>query len=170
MAELVRDHALQLVALEPRGGAARHGDGGVGRRIARGEGVDAVLVLEHVHLGHGHARGDGHLLDDVVQALEREVAGAALDARAAERARDRAAAGAQRESLEEAGAADDGQHHDAAADHRVDRRGCRARRTPTTNADHRVDRDDHQRDGNQERDQEPARRATRGFLAGEKSI
>ena len=32
---------------------------------------------------------------------------------------------------------------------------------------HRIDRDDHQRDGNQERGQEPARRATRGFLAGE---
>ena len=31
---------------------------------------------------------------------------------------------------------------------------------------HRIDRDDHQRDGNQERDQEPARRASRGFLAG----
>jgi hypothetical protein len=74
VAELVCHHALQFLTLEPRGCTTRHGDGGIGRRIARGERVDAILVFEHVHLGHGDARRDRHLLDDVVQSLEREVA------------------------------------------------------------------------------------------------
>ncbi len=112
VAELVRHHALQLVASQQRRRAARHGDGGIGGRIAGGERVDAVLVLEHVDLGHGDARGDRHLLDHVVQAAQRRIARVALDARAAERARHHAAAGAQRQRLEQAGAADDGQHDD----------------------------------------------------------
>ena len=51
--------------------------------------------------------------------LQRRIARAALDARAAERARHHATTGAQRQGLEQAGAADDGQHDDAGDDHRA---------------------------------------------------
>ena len=67
VAELVADHALQLVAGERLERAARDGDDGVAGRVAGGEGVDARLVVQHVDRRHGHAGGDRHLLDHVEQ-------------------------------------------------------------------------------------------------------
>ena len=71
VAELVRDHALQFVALELVEAAPRHGDRGIGGRVAGGERVDAGFVLEHVDFRHRHAGGDRHFLDHVAQALLR---------------------------------------------------------------------------------------------------
>ena len=98
VAEFVGDDSLELVAVEARDGATRDGDRGVCGRIARGEGVDAVFVLEHVDLGHGHARSDGHFLDHVVQPTQRRIPGAALDAHTTQRTRHHRAAGAQRKA------------------------------------------------------------------------
>ena len=74
VAELVPDHALQLVAVEPLQRPAGDGDRRVGRRVARGEGVDAVLLLEHEHARHRHAGRDRHLLDDVDEPAQLRVA------------------------------------------------------------------------------------------------
>jgi hypothetical protein len=127
VAELVRDDTLQLVALEPSDGAARHRNGRIGRRVAGRERIDAVFVLEHVYLGHRDARGNRHFLDHVVQPLESDVARAAFDASAAEGARDDGAAGAQRQRLEQAGAAHDREDDDRGEDERTDRRRAFAR-------------------------------------------
>ena len=76
VAELVRDDALQLVAVEllaaqPRVTATAASAGGPAGR----EGVDAVLVRQHVDLGHRHAGGDRHLLDHVAQPAQLRVGG-----------------------------------------------------------------------------------------------
>ena len=67
VAELVGDHALQLVAIEVHERAAGDRDRGIRRAVARRECVDPRLALEHVHLRHRHAGGDRNLLDDVAQ-------------------------------------------------------------------------------------------------------
>ena len=67
VAELVGDHALQLVAIEVHERAAGDRDRRVRRAVARRECVDPRLALEHVDLRHRHAGGDRHLLDDVAQ-------------------------------------------------------------------------------------------------------
>jgi hypothetical protein len=161
----MRHHALQLIALEARRGAARHRDGRIGGRVAGRERVDAIFIFEDVHLRHRDARGDRHLLDHVVQAPQRRVAGVAIEADAAERARHHATTGAQAQCLEEARATDDGQRHDGGDQDGA--RGCRAGfREPEQHDHHRVDGRDHQRHRNEEGEQQPARRATRCFLAG----
>ena len=65
VAELVRDHALELVARQVADAAAGDADDRVARRVAGGEGVDPVLLVHQVDRRHGRARGDRHLLDDV---------------------------------------------------------------------------------------------------------
>ena len=65
MTELVPDHALQLIAAQPIERALGDGDCGIGRRMAGGERIYRRLLLEHIHLGHRHAGGDRHLLDDI---------------------------------------------------------------------------------------------------------
>ena len=70
----------------PRVTATTASDG----RVAGGEGVDAGLVLQHVHLRHRHAGGDGHLLDHVAQPPQRQVGGVRRHRRAAELQRHRA--------------------------------------------------------------------------------
>jgi hypothetical protein len=108
VAELVRDHALQLIAVEAFERAACDRDGGVGRVETGGERVDAGLVLQHVDLGHRHAGGERHLLDDVVQAPLQRVLLEAGDALAAERHRHRAAAAAQAAQPPQRGQPDEG--------------------------------------------------------------
>ena len=62
---LVRDHALELVAVEPLQQAARDRDRGV-PRVAPGRQSVGRGLVEHVHRRHlRQAGGDGHLLDDV---------------------------------------------------------------------------------------------------------
>ena len=79
VAELVADHALQLVARELVERAAGDGDGGVAGRQPGGEGVEPRLVLEHVDGGHRDAGGDGHLLDDIEQLALAQVGGLRVD-------------------------------------------------------------------------------------------
>ena len=82
VAELVRDDALKLGALEVLERAARHGDRRVGAREPGGECIDAGFLLEHVDLRHGQPRRERHLLDDVHEAPLERVVAFAVDARA----------------------------------------------------------------------------------------
>ena len=169
--------SLRVEALER---AARHGDRGIGARAPGRERVDARFLLEHVDLGHRHARGERHLLDDVHEApLERVVAFAA-DARAAERACDVAAAARERR-----GAIEARQHHGAErADGDARPRGRHGRRATAASSrcrgtascsrctsasprddDRRRERDDDERE--QEYADERAARAARLLLARE---
>jgi len=107
VAELVGDDALELVAREFFEGAAGDGDDGVAGGEAGGEGVEAALVIEEVDGRHGHAGGDGHLLDDVEQALLGEVGGLRVHAAAADHLGDDGAAGAQLQPFEKHRAAGD---------------------------------------------------------------
>ena len=97
--ELVADDGLQLLAVELVERALRDRDRGFVRRMARGERVDALLFGQHEDLRFADARRDGHLLDDVEQALALEVALLRGDRHAAQRTRDDAAAGAQLRAL-----------------------------------------------------------------------
>ena len=78
VAELVGHHALQLVAGQVVEAALGDGDHGIARGVAGREGVDARL-LQNIDGRHRHARGDGHLLDDVEQPLLPRVGGRAGD-------------------------------------------------------------------------------------------
>ncbi|MNC90165.1 hypothetical protein D3C83_62290 [compost metagenome] len=60
-----------------------------------GERVDAGLVGQHEHLRLADARGDGHFLDDVQQALALGIFFLGQHRHAAQRARDHGAAGTQ---------------------------------------------------------------------------
>ena len=66
---LVGDDALQFLAVHQLEQAPGHGDRGVLRVAAGGEGVGRVGV-DDVDLGLGYARRDGDFLDDVVQLVE----------------------------------------------------------------------------------------------------
>jgi hypothetical protein len=67
MAEFVADDALQFIAGEHVNGATGDADGGIAGRVAGGEGIDGALVVQHIHLRHGHAGSDGHFFDDIEQ-------------------------------------------------------------------------------------------------------
>ena len=75
VAELVRDHALQLVAGQVVQAALGHAHRRVGRRVAGGERVDAGLVGHQVDVRYRHAGGDRDLLDHVAQAAQLRVSG-----------------------------------------------------------------------------------------------
>ena len=62
------------------------GDGhdGVGGGQAGGEGIQAWFVVEDIDRWHGHARGDGHLLDHVEQASFLQISGSGVDRPAAD--------------------------------------------------------------------------------------
>ena len=107
VAELVRDDALQLGAVERRQRAARHADRRVRRVVAGRERVDAALLLQQIDLGHRHAGGDRHFLDDVEQPALQRIGRVRRDAHAAERAGDDSAAAAEHHRLVEARERDD---------------------------------------------------------------
>jgi hypothetical protein len=109
VAELVGDDALELVPGQKVQAAAGHADHRVPRAEAGGERVDALLRVEHVHRGHGHARGQGHLLDHVQQPALLEVARVGLDRPPAEQAAHGGAASAQGRDLVEGAGGDHGQ-------------------------------------------------------------
>ena len=109
MAEFVRNHTLQLVAAQLLHGAAGDGHHGIARREAGGKGVEAGLVVEHVHGRDGHARGNGHLLDDVEQAAFLEVGRVRLQAPTADALGDRGTPGAKDGPFVQRTETDDGQ-------------------------------------------------------------
>ena len=112
--ELVPDHALQFVAVQMIERALGDGDAGIARRMPRGKRIDGRLLLQHIDLRHGHARGDGHLLNDIAQPLARRVGGVAFDPYAAQRLGHDRAAAAQLCGLEQARQTDhpDDEHRD----------------------------------------------------------
>ena len=128
VAELVPDHALQLVAVEPAATlppvtviAASAG------RVAGGERVDALLAFEHEQPRHRHARRDRHLLDHVDEAAQLRIGRRRVDRNRADRQRDRRAAGAQRDHLRHRAAGDD-QHRHRRSRRRSRRWCCRSSR------------------------------------------
>jgi len=90
--ELVADHTLQLVARETIERPLCHGDRRVGCRVPGRKRVDSRLLLEDIHLRHGHAGGDRHLLDHVQQPFALEIGRIGSDQNAAERPRHHTAA------------------------------------------------------------------------------
>ena len=106
--ELVRNDALQLVAVQLLEGSARHGHRGIGGGIARGEGVDSRFLLQDVDLRDRHTGRQGDLLDHVDQAPAQGIPAVRIDEGAAEATRDLAAAPAQGERLGQAGEPDEG--------------------------------------------------------------
>ncbi|OQB88778.1 MAG: hypothetical protein BWX84_02777 [Verrucomicrobia bacterium ADurb.Bin118] len=93
VAELVSDDALQFIALEQLHAAARDADGGVTGRVPGGEGIDAVLLVHHVDLRHGHAGGEGHFLNHVAEPAFVGIGGVGRNEPAAKRFRHRPPAG-----------------------------------------------------------------------------
>ncbi len=179
VAELVRDHALKLVATQVHERAARDRDRRIRGAVSGREGVDARLALEHVDLRHRHAGGDRHLLDDVAQPLLERVGGVGADARAAELLGDLAAAGRQRHGAHEARDADRPQHHDRREGQRervTRQRHVRAREQPAVvldgedrdRRDHdEVDRGDDRDHRDDEQENHPARLPPGGGLPRE---
>jgi hypothetical protein len=119
VAEFVGDHALELVAGELLGAAARHADHRVTRREARGEGVDAAFVVQHVDRGRRRSRGDRHLLDDVLELSLRQVARVGVDEAAAEALGDGLPAASKLRDLEQAATSDDGEREQSDLDEQL---------------------------------------------------
>ena len=154
VAELVGDHALQLVARKLLDAPARDADHGVARREAGREGVDALFVLQHEHRRHRHAGREGHFLDDVQQPPLVGLDRVRIDAPAAQPLGDARAAARELSDLEQTPAGDQRERSDGRADRnlprgliRPKRRAC-SRATPPSrppspqkrrhqNADHR---------------------------------
>jgi hypothetical protein len=159
VAELVRDDALQLVAVEPLERAVRDRDRGVGGREPGGERVDALLAGQHVHLGHRRAGRDRHLLDDVPQPAQPGVGGVLGHVHATERLRDLAATAAlERQRPEERGQPDRDDQEQAEPDHRVQDRGRGLLGEPEQEERDQVDDRDERDHGEDEQQDQAARR------------
>ena len=169
--ELVPDHALQLVARQPREGAARHGDHGIVDRVPRGERVDRVLVIHDEHARHRDAGRDRHLLDDVEQAAIEQVARRRIDRPRTDHLRDRVAAGRERAHLDCRAAGYQAEHDQRVGQEEPVRKGRRRPgaagrqegREVDPGADH-VHRDDDADDSEREKHDQPPARAARDLL------
>ena len=106
VAELVRDHALQLVAGQRVECSLGNGNGRIRRRVTGGEGIDAGLAFHHEDCGHRNAGGDGHFLDHVDETLARRIGGVGLNRHRADRTRHLRATTGQRHHFVQAAAAD----------------------------------------------------------------
>ena len=109
VAELMADDALEFVAGEFFEGTAGDGDDGVAGVEAGGERVDGELLVHDVDGGHGDARRDGHLFDDVEEAAFEGVGGVGIDAATADALGHGAATGGELVPFIERGEADDGE-------------------------------------------------------------
>ena len=114
VAELVRDHTLQLVAAEVLDRAAIDSDHRVARRETSRKSVDARFLVEQIDGWHARPGGQRHLFDHVQQALLERVARVALQMPAAKLLGDRCAPAVQLHRLVQTADGDDG---DRAADH-----------------------------------------------------
>ena len=151
MAELVRDHALQLVAVEPVQRATGHRHGRVGRAVTGGEGVDPGLLFQHEQLGHRHPGGDRDLLDHVAQPSQGGIAGIlGHEAAAHLRGHHRPAPTQRGDPVQR-----------AQADHRQGGHGHERDRTPVAGEHQRgqVDRQHDPGHGQREQQHQPARAA-----------
>ena len=155
VAELVRHHALQLVARQRARGALGDGHHRLVGAVARGEGVDAALAAQDVDVGHRDAGGDGHLVDDVQEPALVGVAGAALHPHAAGQLGHRVAAAAHLEHADQRADADHGQRHHGQGDVQPGRRREEpARAHVQGERDHQVDGEDDADDGEREQHDE----------------
>ena len=80
---------------------------GVARRMSRGERVDALLLLEHEHRGHGNSGCDRHFLDDVHEFPFVGIRRAGVHLKAAQLHRQPAAAAGKFVDLQQAARRDD---------------------------------------------------------------
>ena len=171
---------LKLRAAQRPQRAPGDGDRRIGGRIARSKGIDAVLLLEHIDLGHRNTRCDGHLLDHVAQPLQLRIPGVRIDHDTAEPARDRPAAVAQGEDPKEAGQPDGtrGQHGDpdeqreafanrGGREHRRDTETVRIRAEPQEGERDQVDNGHDADDGEREEHQQEMRAPTGTVLMRE---
>ena len=173
MTELVPDDSLQLIPAETIERALRDGDRRICRTMASGECIDAGLLLEHIHLGHRHARGDRHLLHDIEKPLPLQVRCIARYRDATQRARHDATAAAQLHGFVKTGETQH-PHDQQGAKNYLLGVGPRVIQRAQTVADaaagkkskqHEIER---QRDSQQredEREDQPARLTPRGCLA-----
>src|SRR5690606_4737396 len=163
VAELVGDDALELIAVEVLEGSAGHGHGRVVDRVAGGEGIDGLFLVEDEDGGHGHAGRDRHLLDHVEEAALVRVPGAGLDSPAAEELRHMGSA------LPEARHTPAGASSDDARDRRGDdseEPGLEgsAGSGPDEEVDHGIDAGDDERDRQEEEHHQRAAPAARAVL------
>ena len=110
VAELVGDDPLQLVARQVADTTTGHANHGVARRVAGGEGVDAVLLLHQIDGRHRRPGGDGHLLDDVEDLALVGVGRRGREGTPAHQLGHVVPAAGQRGDPEEASTADQGEH------------------------------------------------------------
>ena len=75
MTELMRNHPLQLIALQVGDGPPGDADHRIRRCKPGGKGVDAALGVQHKHRRYWHAGGQGDLVDDVEAAALGAVGG-----------------------------------------------------------------------------------------------
>jgi hypothetical protein len=163
MAELVPDHALQLVAGQPRQRAAGDCDHRIVQRVAGGKGIDRHLVVHHVHARHRRAGGERHLLDHVDQPSLEQVARRRIDAPGADHLRHGLAAAGQPRRFPPGPGADH-QHGDQGVGQVEAARQRRREDTEVEDGGDDVDRDhdpDHRQ--HEQNHQAPAHPA-RGFL------
>ena len=101
VAELMRHHTLQLRTIQRTEAASRDRDRRIVHRVARCEGVDALLLVEDIDQRERHPRGDGHLLDHIEQLPLVGVTRVARHELTAHRLRHRFAARGERSMLEQ---------------------------------------------------------------------
>ena len=65
----MRDQGLQTGAVETLRCAARHHQRGIGGPASRHHRVDGIVLLPQMHIGHGDARRQRHVLDELVEML-----------------------------------------------------------------------------------------------------
>ena len=75
MTELMRDHALQLIPIEPVQRAPGHRHHRIRWREPRRKGIDGSFVLQHVELGYWHAGGNRNFFHHIAQPPQRRVGG-----------------------------------------------------------------------------------------------
>ena len=174
MAELVANDALQLVARQLRDATARDTHGGIAGGVPCSEGVNALLMVEHVNFGHRHTGGDGHLLDDVEKLAFVRVARAGIHLTAAHGFSHHPAAAGELADLEQAAECHDGQGDQGGAkkDLRIPQRQRRLRSVRPASIRMRPGASEHHQpdqviqDDNEEDGDDKVKNQQLGFFAG----
>lgn len=176
VAEFVGDHSLELIPIESLESAPRDGHRRVRRRVAGREGVDPRLLFQHVDLGHGHAGGDGHFLDHVVQPFQPRIGRVPRHLHSAQRARHCPTAGPELQRLPDAR-----QPQHAQNEHRAEHGAARMTGGVIEGREHRavgaqggqegeqdeIERRSHSQQRQDEPQHQPARLPACGGLSGE---
>ena len=163
VAELVRDHSLQLGAGQLLDGSLRHSDHSVVGCVSSCKRVDPLLARHQVDGWHRRAGGDRHLFDNVQDLALLGIRGVARDETATESFGDHPPTAPELRHLVQTSARDDGHRRcdDGQEQPRVPK-PCllRLRREKECDADHYIDRHDDRHDRQHEEKHQAA-----GFLA-----